>query len=512
MNEKRLRAREEKEIDLIDLLIEIMLHWRGLIVAFIIGGILLGGYSFMQSYRAQKAAKAAAAEAAEKEAILNAELKAEVLPDSERLEKLSERAEELKKELSDTSLANIETALSYYDQIEVLQDYLDTSVLMKADPYNLPYGNITFHISSDSEAAESIRLTYERIFSSADLFNYIKDKCGYGSEVNELISLYSSETNNDIENSAMRVDCKAATVEDCQKMVDAIIDYVKSKSAELQKTLGYHVINVVDSSVSTSYNASVAQTKIDKEAAILSRNLSLAKLTDSFNETEKEYYLNKKESGIIKGLINDKIEKKEKKAAEPVEIPGLAVSKKKILIGVVLGVFVYAGILCVAYIFSQKIKDSDDFTVTFGTAQLGKMYGRREFKGFGKKLDKWLYSFKNRGRKVIDADEAAGIIATNSALSAAKADIKKLGIICAGGVEESTGSLIDKLKTAMKTENIDAKVLSQLLYSKDEAYSMKDLDAVVLVAAAGKSRYSEVWDAMEVIDNQKINILGGIMA
>lgn len=511
MNEKRLRAREEKEIDLIDLLIEIMLHWRGLIIAFIIGGILLGGYSFMQSYRAQKSAKAAAAEAAEKEEQLKAELEADVLSDSERLEKLSERADELKKELSDTSLANIETALSYYDQIEVLQDYLDTSVLMKADPYNLPYGNITFHISSDNEAAESIRLTYERIFSSADLFNYIKDKCGYGSEVNELISLYSSETNNDTDNSAMRVDCKAATVEDCQKMVDAIIDYVKAKSADLQKTLGYHMITVVDSAVSTSYNASVAQTKIDKEAAILSRNLSLAKLTDSFNETEKEYYLNKKESGIIKGLIDDKIEKKVQKI-EPVEIPALAVSKKKVLIGVVLGVFVYAGILCVAYIFSQKIKDSDDFTVTFGTAQLGKLYGRREFKGFGKKLDKWLYSFKNRGRKVIDADEAAGIIATNSALSAAKADIKKLGIICAGGVEESTGSLIDKLKTAMKTENIDAKVLSQLLYSKDEAYSMKDLDAVVLVAAAGKSRYSEVWDAMEVIDNQKINILGGIMA
>ena len=511
MNEKRLRVREEKEIDLIDLLIEIMLHWRGLIIAFIIGGILLGGYSFMQSYRAQKSAKAAAAEAAEKEEQLKAELEADVLSDSERLEKLSERADELKKELSDTSLANIETALSYYDQIEVLQDYLDTSVLMKADPYNLPYGNITFHISSDSEAAESIRLTYERIFSSADLFNYIKDKCGYGSEVNELISLYSSETNNDTDNSAMRVDCKAATVEDCRKMVDAIIDYVKAKSADLQKTLGYHMITVVDSAVSTSYNASVAQTKIDKEAAILSRNLSLAKLTDSFNETEKEYYLNKKESGIIKGLIDDKIEKKVQKI-EPVEIPALAVSKKKVLIGVVLGVFVYAGILCVAYIFSQKIKDSDDFTVTFGTAQLGKLYGCREFKGFGKKLDKWLYSFKNRGRKVIDADEAAGIIATNSALSAAKADIKKLGIICAGGVEESTGSLIDKLKTAMKTENIDAKVLSQLLYSKDEAYSMKDLDAVVLVAAAGKSRYSEVWDAMEVIDNQKINILGGIMA
>ncbi|MBR5733227.1 MAG: hypothetical protein IKX80_07305, partial [Lachnospiraceae bacterium] len=82
----------------------------------------------------------------------------------------------------------------------------------------------------------------------------------------------------------------------------------------------------------------------------------------------------------------------------------------------------------------------------------------------------------------------------------------------AGGVDESAGGLVEKLKAAMKAENIDAKVLSQLLYSKDEAYSTKDLDAVVFVAAAGKSRYSEVWDAMEVVDNQKINILGGIMA
>ena len=79
-------------------------------------------------------------------------------------------------------------------------------------------------------------------------------------------------------------------------------------------------------------------------------------------------------------------------------------------------------------------------------------------------------------------------------------------------MDESAGGLVEKLKAAMKAENIDAKVLSQLLYSKDEAYSTKDLDAVVFVAAAGKSRYSEVWDAMEVVDNQKIGILGGIMA
>ena len=392
MNEKRLRAREEKEIDLIDLLIEIMLHWRGLIVAFLIGWILLGGYSFMQSYRAHNAAQAKA-DAVAKEA---AAVDAEMLTDAEKLERLNEQADILVKDISDTSLANIETALSYYDQIEVLQDYLDTSVLMKADPYNLPYGNITFHITSENEAAENIRVIYEGIFSSADLFNYVMEKCGYGSEISELISLSSDETNNDLSHSSVRVNCKAATVEDCQKLVDAIIEYVKGKSADLQKTIGYHTISVADSAVSTAYNSSLAQTKEDKEAAIISKNLALAKLMDSFNDNEKEYYKNRMESGIISGRIKDTLEKKEK--AE-VTVPGVSVSKKKILIGLILGVFVYAGIICVAYIFSQKIKDSDDFTVTFGTAQLGKLYGKREFKRFGKKIDRWLYSFKNcRGR------------------------------------------------------------------------------------------------------------------
>ena len=113
---------------------------------------------------------------------------------------------------------------------------------------------------------------------------------------------------------------------------------------------------------------------------------------------------------------------------------------------------------------------------------------------------------------IVDADEAAGIIAANAALSAVKADIKKLGIICADGVAEYRSGLIEKLSAAMKEENIEARVFSKLLYSRDEAYSTKDLDAVIFIAAAGKSTYTEVWDAMEVIGNQKIGILGGIMA
>lgn len=497
MNEKRLRAREEKEIDLIDLLIEIMLHWRGLIAALLIGGILLGGYSFYKSYKTHNSAVAAA------DSAKSAAAQSEGMSDEEKLAQLKQQEEQLESNAKATSLSNVETAIFYADQIAQLEEYLETSVLMNADLNNLPTGSITFGIIADENVKNTIQLAYEGILNSSDLFNVIKDRLGYGSEASELVDVV--ENKSDTNDTTISVVCYASTIEDCQRLTEIIAEYAASKAKELQAKLGYHEIVTLDSAVATLYNANLAQTKQDKQKQIVTNEASLAKLKDAFTADEKAMFDLKEKIYKLSRQIEIS------KAAE-ISIPDINVSKKKVLIGAVLGVFLYAGIICVAYIFSQKIKDSDDFTVTFGTAQLGKLYGQRSFKGFGKKLDTWLYSFKNRGRKPIDADEAAGIIAANTALSAAKSDIKKLGIICAGGVDESAGGLVEKLKAAMKAENIDAKVLSQLLYSKDEAYSTKDLDAVVFVAAAGKSRYSEVWDAMEVVDNQKIGILGGIMA
>ena len=42
---------EEREIDLLDMIADILSHWRGLLAALIIGAILMGGFSYVKSYR-----------------------------------------------------------------------------------------------------------------------------------------------------------------------------------------------------------------------------------------------------------------------------------------------------------------------------------------------------------------------------------------------------------------------------------------------------------------------------
>ena len=42
---------EEREIALLDMIADILSHWKGLLVAVIIGAVLMGGFSYVKSYR-----------------------------------------------------------------------------------------------------------------------------------------------------------------------------------------------------------------------------------------------------------------------------------------------------------------------------------------------------------------------------------------------------------------------------------------------------------------------------
>ena len=48
---------QAREIDLLDMIGDILSHWRGLVVALLTGAILMGGFSYMKSYRAAQNAQ-----------------------------------------------------------------------------------------------------------------------------------------------------------------------------------------------------------------------------------------------------------------------------------------------------------------------------------------------------------------------------------------------------------------------------------------------------------------------
>ena len=511
MTQEEMRAKETKEIDLIDLIIEMLLHWRGLIIAIIIGGILLGGYSMYKSYNAHNAAVAQKAQAdKEKEEMLAGNIDID-----RKIEDLQKQADSLSEKLTDKNRANVDSALLYADQIDSTEAYFDSSILMNADLNNLPTGDIVVSIIADADIRDNLYASYEKLLSSTELYDYVANNCGYGSEISELIVIGGKKTYSwktavvnvdaDENDDVILARCYAENVEKCEKIVTAVRAYIESKAAEIKTRIGNHELLISAGPVTCLFNEDLLNVKNQKQTDLITFKTNLTKLADTLTAEEKQLFELKRTISQEK-MLRKAIEEKK------IDIPAVGVSKKQLAIGMVGGLFVYAAIICLAYIFSQKIKDSDDFTITFGTRQLGKVYGTREFKkplGF---IDRWIYSFKRHGRRKIDNAEACDIIATNTALTAAKAEIGKLGIICASGVDNTDGKIVGKLGAALKKEGIDSKVLPNILYSNEEAYSLKDMDAVVLVATPEKSKYNEIWDVIEVLENRKIKILGGIMA
>ena len=80
---------------------------------------------------------------------------------------------------------------------------------------------------------------------------------------------------------------------------------------------------------------------------------------------------------------------------------------------------------------------------------------------------------------------ASSIIAVHTSLTASQGGYKRLGLITADKEDALTGKISEALK---------------------------DVDAALIIAKPGVSRYDDLWDMINVLDNQKIKILGGIMA
>lgn len=519
MTEARKLIKENKEIDIIDLFVEILLHWKGLIIATLIGGLLLGGYSIYSSYKNNKAALAA--KVAEEKAQLKFQHDIEYYQNE--MDRNARLKEEFEKILSAKDTAGANLILTYYEELLNHQRYMESSVLMNVDASNMPVGLVSLRVGTSEDVVFEFKNSYSDALISYDMYKYLKEKLGYGNEISELV-LWSdvndkTETRFEIESRedeegpsenqkpgsfVLTYYFYAASEENCEALVTAFIEYANSKAEDYAKVFGPVEVTVLDRSVTTIYDFDVE--KMQKTALDLRTKYQNDITTgyDALSDEGKEYF----------DLVsNQKKAESELENLEDIssisvkEIPPVTVSKKKLAIGLVGGFFAYALIVCIVYVLSGKVKDSDDFGSSFGVNQLGKIYydskpGKR-FSAF----DKVIYSLKRRGRKKVSPDEAASIIAVNTSITASKHEIKKLGLITADEGDALTGKIVD----AFKSENIESIILSEFPYNGKEVSALKDIDAAILIAKPGISRYDEIWDVIEVLDNQEVKILGGIM-
>jgi hypothetical protein len=139
MNTEQMEMKE-REISLVDLIADILLHWRTILIVMVIGGVLIGGLSYVRSAYTMEAQKA---ELEAKEQLLGEQA------DASEKEKWEIGRQLLEEQLTTTQISNVSAATWCERLYEQRLEYKQQSVLMQIDPQQVQRGDITFLIQTD---------------------------------------------------------------------------------------------------------------------------------------------------------------------------------------------------------------------------------------------------------------------------------------------------------------------------------------------------------------------------
>lgn len=483
---------QTREIDLLDMIADILSHWRGMIVALVLGAVLLGGVGYMRSFQTAQSAQ-------QQESVVQDE--ATVQAQLSRLEQ----------SLDDKSRAMVLTVVDDEKEYDLKKTYSENSIYMQLNPLQTVQTELIYQVqTADGSLDGQLGAIYTSLLNNVGLYDWVAQQteieAGY---VGELISAetVSSLTIQWQQAMSLGTNCVKVSIlqsdtEACQKLAEAVKTYISEEQKQLNNELGQHALVLVSETTGFVMNKDLMdeQIKCRNEMASLQSTIATAKV--GFTEEQKQYY---------ELLTWEEAEQSEQLAqnvtAEENPVPTPAVSKKYVLLGAVLFAFVYALVICMVYIFSTKLRVSDELQSIYGIPQIGLVVresGRKVF------LDKWVDSLRHYGKRKFTAEQSMELAFAAIKIAAVK---NGLNNICLMGCNMSAGAdkVCESLKAALEKEQISVSVLDNVLYDAEAMEKMSAMQGAVLVEKAGSTLYNEVASELELLKRQDIRVLGGII-
>lgn len=485
---------QTREIDLLDMIADVLSHWRGMIVALVLGAVLLGSFSYMKSLRT----------------VQNVQQPETVVQEETTVE---EQLTQLEQSLDDKSLATVLAVVDDEKEYDLKKTYSENSIYMQLNPLQTVQTELIYQVqTADGSMDGQLGALYTSLLNNVGLYDWVAQQTGIDAGyVGELISaepvsnltILSKEMT--LGTNCVKVSILQSDTEACQKLAEAVKTYISEEQKQLNNELDQHALVLVSETTGSVMNKDLMDEQIKCRNEIASLQSTIAATKADFTEEQKKYY------ELLTWEEAEHSEQPEQPAqsvtAEENPIPTPAVSKKYVLLGAVLFAFVYAVVICMVYIFNTRLRESDELQSLYGIPQIGLVVresGRKVF------LDKWVDSLRHYGKRKFTAEQSMEL-----AFAAIKITAVKNGLnnICLMGCNMSAGAdkVCESLKAALEKEQIGVSVLDNVLYDAEAMEKMDAMQGVVLVEKAGSTLYNEVAGELELLKRQDITVLGGII-
>lgn len=432
MNDNR-----EREISIGELFLHVFRHWKAIIIAAVIGAILLGGYSYYKSIKKYNAAV-----------------------------ETQNKENENKKELTVSEKEYVDTIVKQYESaINAQKDYADTYLgKMDADivyekDINLYVKLLDEYVPEEKALILNDLMEAYRIFLNSQEFRYGVTNAVKSISLNEVPYLVSAGYANRI----LSIKIKTSSKKDA----DTIQEYIETRLTEytevIQNTVAAHSIEKYSEKEYKIKDTAISDAQKTYRDSLTAQIEAVKAAFASMSYEQIQLFEEKMEQKLTK-LFDTTYEKLGVKIPEASAgasvIPNKGISKKQVIVGAILGIFVMAGYVLCSVLFSKKIKVSDDARLSsdyeiYGPIATNDKIGKTYKKIYGISPD--------------TIDEQIEYVAKRMSMDAKNADIKDITIISSC----IDGQTIKDYISKMNIEGVMVKIVNDSLRSTE---ALKELD------------------------------------
>lgn len=483
----------EGEISLIELMLDILSHWRGILICMLVGALLMGSFSYVRSYRS-------VGEGRDEQ-----ELSDENMTPEERLQKLENL-------LSDSEKIAVYTVIDDEHEYAAYQQYVESSALMQIDPYSIQKVDLLYKIQMDDMGQSyMLRSVYENLINGVGMLQWVEEQTGISSvSADELISTQAKSNImvlNGVQETESGSDClKVAIIHydetECERLAQCVKDYIEQQYEKLVQKLGAHEVVLLSESAGIVMDSGIRDRQLSYSNSKIDLLTNCVRAKDAFTEEQLMYYdLLNGGDGILEEEDEAEVEKKPI-ATSP------SISVKYVILGAVLFAFIYAGVFFVLYVLNGKLRANDELQRLFNISQLGliaKDDGKKKFF-----IDSWIDTLKNWNKRRFTREQSLELVAAAIKISAGK---QELDTICLMGCDLKAGAdvVCREIQEKLAKENIAVKILDNVLYDAESMEELESAKGIVLVEKAMSTMYKEILGELELASRQGIKVLGGIV-
>lgn len=482
----------EREINIIDMFWVICLKWRLMFVCAIVCAILAGGFSYIRSANAVKNANA---------------------------EKVVVTLEELEKDLDLESKGKVDAYIDYMEMFDKQSEYNEKAFRMQLDSKGY-YKNVLSYYVDNHYTVEyplvnkvdninAILEAYTAQVNGMELPDEVKEKLEIDEElypyVQELIECKINKNTSEPNavGGILTITISGLDKEMCDVLSNVVKDKMNSGKIDISQRVGEHDLVLLKDICIFKVDPDVLTYQKQNVEKLVSISTAMKNLDKDFTDEERACVLAYKSNG-------DRESANGTKASEEVSVIA-TVSKKMILLGAFLGIFLVAGATAFVYLINNKIRLEDEFENDYGVKVLGNVIVKKADKkkvfGF---LDDFINKFRHMNKHYFEEDEAISMVAAGIKIGVKKLEMSKVYITGAAMGEEEK-EVVDKLKKELTKSNVEVVCGRPILYDAEALENSAEFGCVVLVEHAGVSLYSEVAEEIEICNHQGTKILGAVV-